>query len=114
MTAGHTPGPWGTRKSLKENEIDIRPNLRTDGSTPNQCYAGFRPIATVKRDKRLSADQSAANARLIAASPDLLEELENCLDLLVTCFSDAPADSCMGVAITKARAAIAKATGETP
>jgi hypothetical protein len=57
---------------------------------------------------------SMPNARLIASAPDLLKELENCLDLLVTCFSEAPADSCIGVAITKARAAIKKATEGTP
>ena len=52
-----------------------------------------------------------SNAQLIAAAPELLEELNNCFDLLDTCFPCAAVDSCIGVAITKARAAIAKATG---
>lgn len=55
-----------------------------------------------------------ANAHLIAAAPDLLAELENCSYLLNTCFPDAPVDSCVGEAIVKACAAIAKATGSTP
>lgn len=53
-----------------------------------------------------------ANAKLIAAAPDLLGELENCADLLKTCFPDAPADSCIGGAIALANAAIAKATSQ--
>jgi len=53
------------------------------------------------------------DARLIAAAPDLLDELENCADLLDMCFSNAPVDSCIGVALIKAKAAISKATGET-
>ena len=50
------------------------------------------------------------NAILIAAVTDLLSELENCADLLRVCFPDAPVDSCIGVAIIKAEAAISKAT----
>lgn len=49
----------------------------------------------------------------LPAAPELLDELENCVDLLATCFPDAPVDSCIGVGIIKARAAIAKATGAT-
>ena len=52
-----------------------------------------------------------ANARLIAAAPELLDELENCVDLLNIAFPDVPVNSCIGVALIKARAAIAKATG---
>ena len=74
MSAGHTPGPWVTRSALKENEIDIRPAFRGVGKTPSQGFVGFRPIATVKRDKRLSAEESQANAALIASAPDLLAE----------------------------------------
>ena len=44
--------------------------------------------------------------------PELLEELENCRDLLKTAFPDAPVDSCIGVGIIKASAAIAAAQGE--
>lgn len=45
---------------------------------------------------------------------ELIGELQNCADLLVNFFPDAPIDSCIGVAITKARAVIAKATGVKP
>ena len=46
------------------------------------------------------------------AVPELLEELENCRDLLKTAFPDAPVDSCIWVGIIKASAAIAAAQGE--
>ena len=48
------------------------------------------------------------------AVPELLEELENCRDLLKIAFPDAPVDSCIGVGIIKASAAIAAAQGEKP
>jgi hypothetical protein len=46
--------------------------------------------------------------RLHEANQAMLEELENCVDLLVACFPDAPVDSCIGQAITKGNTAIAK------
>ena len=92
--SGHTQGPW-TQSKIVPTAVDDALNFIVD------CRVIDDDIET-----------AIANARLIAAAPDLLGELENCLDLLVTCFSDSPVDSCMGVAITKARAAIAKATRE--
>ena len=95
----YTPGPWEVCPS--NNEI-----INTDhGRLPFAIRAGYTLIGALYENE--------ANARLIAAAPDLLLELDNCLDLLVTCFPDSPDNSRIGVAVTKARAAIAKATGET-
>lgn len=44
--------------------------------------------------------------RLHALNAELLAELENCVDLLVMCFSNAPVDSCIGAAIKNGNAAI--------
>lgn len=95
--SGHTPGPW----------VVLQNPMSHDCITSDDCR-----ICDMPRWDDEYAEEETANARLIAAAPELLGELENCLDLLVTCFSDSPVDSCMGVAITKARAAIARATGE--
>jgi hypothetical protein len=53
-------GAWG---------LEIRPEHPAQGST-----IGFAPIAKVVGDKRLMRDgEREANARLIAAAPELLE-----------------------------------------
>ena len=54
-------------------------------------------------------------AQLIAAAPDLLEALEWCAETLAVFVADGSAapESVIGKNLTTARAAIAKATGET-
>lgn len=81
----HTPGPWEYRGHAWVQTAD-------DKKTP---IANFNFYAATE-----------ANARLIAAAPDLLESLQ---ELMVA------ADHVSGGPVTwleKARAAIAKATGE--
>lgn len=93
MSTKHTPGPW-----VFESEFGSRAFVNTkDEST----Y-----IAIQYCDNR---EEMAANARLIAAAPELLEALQNCLDILLvadmkTAETETP--------YTRAKAAIAKATGE--
>ena len=41
-----------------------------------QRTIGYRPIATVKHDKRLPESEAYANAALISAAPELLKALE--------------------------------------
>lgn len=77
-----TPGPWEKHKEIG-----------------NWIMAGHLHVATIPR--AADGDWSQANARLIAASPDLLEALEAVI---------AEADY-KTVAYDKARAAIAKARG---
>lgn len=61
--SGHTPGPWTPKFDESYNVIG------GDGATIAQCkFISF----LVRR----SADEVAANARLIAAAPDLLEALK--------------------------------------
>jgi len=60
----HTPGPWGLRASARTievypiNELGIRPT-----------------IAKIEKMPREAVNESQANARLIAAAPDMLEAL---------------------------------------
>jgi len=105
----HTPGPWVVNEAgsaiggmpFKITEFYVyAPKTQDDTAI---CADVIDPV---------TQEPSMSNARLISAAPDLMEELENCMDLLNTCFSNAPVDSCIGVALIKARSAIAKATGQ--
>lgn len=83
----HTTGPWNIYFNSQDS-IVIR-KMFLDGQESHvvaECNSGF------------------ANARLIAAAPELLEALIECLECEFSVTDKA--------AITKARAAIAKATGE--
>ena len=96
MTAQHTPGPWRMRAAIKADEFEIR---------DENSSGGYAPIAKVKGDKRSTIEQAAANARLIAAAPDLLEALKDAVSRQAYREGSGPAWW------ENARAAIAKATG---
>lgn len=104
MNTKHTPGPWKAEgwKGIVVNDS----NGHTLALAPGCSY---------------SIEEMAANARLIAAAPDLLEALQNVIasTALPSAWSDDISeaqwqrqrlDECRDFA----RAAIAKATGETP
>lgn len=93
----HTPGPW----HLTE------PGLPSHG---RRVFAGCTLIGYVAGDDLLKADESIANAHLIAAAPDLLASLPEVTGLLNLLASDD--DPVAQGAIHKARAAITRATGE--
>lgn len=84
----HTPGPWTVDE-------------------PHQIWSEkareYVAITQVEDFETLPRDQVEANARLIAAAPELLDALEECLSC-----EFAVTDK---QAIAKARVAIAKATG---
>ena len=106
MTAQHTPGPW----SVKPEEVD-RAYIRVRGThlggrfkianvlTPN--YEGSHPR---------EADETRANAHLIAAAPDLLAALQVMLRDYAAVHDIGDVE--MQPAIYQARAAIQKATKE--
>lgn len=92
MSALHTPGPWTV---LDHHGVHV---LADGGLT----------VATVAYQldfARVPGSVQIQNARLIAASPDLLEALEEAVTE-----ESAYGNGCSW--IEKARAAIAKATGE--
>lgn len=90
----HTPGPWKydwIEKSIFYDDNDVQPR-----------------IAIMDGDNT-SEDQNAADARLIAAAPDLLAALK----AIVGCLGPEGYLSACGKSITdQARAAIAKAEGK--
>ena len=104
MTTEHTPGTWAYQPSQAEghwiiglhNDIPECIGLSDDGY---MCVSGIC---------------SEADARLIAAAPDLLEALQSLLPMLDEWHDEFPdhVGDKEGPAIDAARAAIAKATGE--
>jgi hypothetical protein len=69
----HTPGPWAVDDDLPEIY-----------STVDQHSRGYLAVVRGKdsRNKPLPADEVRANARLIAAAPELLRELKFAVSVL--------------------------------
>ena len=105
----HTPGPW------RVDPDHCRDVQTADGAIEICLAEGGEPYG-----KNLfsvpSMEEAHANARLIAAAPELLFELKKCASLLKTACSEI--DDLTGKAVITQRlesvtALIAKATGET-
>lgn len=105
-TAQHTPGPW--RVEDREPCLVIVPIWDTELDTD---YFMGRHIATV-RHGYIGGDMgySGANARLIAAAPDLLDALRACIANF-DYYGNGGVDQ---DTIDECRAAIAKAEGRQP
>lgn len=97
----HTPGPWFAVADKGQTII------RTSRSS-----AAFSPLAIVKGDKRDTLKDQEANARLIAAAPDLLEALEYVADIDVSGTDNSVIRFILAAAQHKACSAIARARGE--
>lgn len=109
--SGYTKGPWvlidgnNIYSALGADSGDGIPADSTDGW--HIASIGETPTFVDGDEVDLGRNVKQANARLIAAAPDLLEALEYCLDCLGDEFA-LPAD-CQSTA----RAAIAKARGQS-
>ena len=97
--AKHTPGPWNVDSN---DPFVVYPY---NGYAVARCKPGGR-----KCKDAVAVATARANARLIAAAPDLLENLTRVLVWMDGISDRLPAD--MRPAIDAAHAAIAKATGE--
>jgi hypothetical protein len=96
MTTKHTPGPWVARQSA-HGPIDIFDSQERDVVT---VYGGGVP-----------SEHKQANARLIAAAPELLDALK-AMDAAICEGFETQAGRMAGrKALIAARAAIAKAEG---
>jgi hypothetical protein len=105
MEAKHTPGPWRVGREIGQSQLIPRIEILRDvtyveGVKPTTYYLAEVCYPTTTGNTAGAAER-AANASLIAAAPELLEAL---LQLL-------PGADAMGWDTSKARAAIAKATG---
>lgn len=104
MANKHTPGPW----------LMDRNNVHTGTiATVHHCLGN--DWADIWSDKWMETgmgeEVQEANARLITAAPELLEALA---EALAFCEANTFGGDDAAALIAKARAAIAKATGNTP
>lgn len=96
----HTPGPWFVTGSMtKYVEARIPGGLVQEVAAcgPTQADGGY-------------GDQQQANAKLIAAAPDLLAALQLALYALAHCAADRGYQTLQNKAAHAANSAIAKAT----
>ncbi|MEN9885744.1 MAG: hypothetical protein RL758_322 [Pseudomonadota bacterium] len=121
----HTPGPWHWVNSQTDEPFDFDapfnwngyPSLRTVddfGETKKevidgQTYSSFALPKWILDAEPMQNGNDAANARLIAAAPDLLEA---CWAMVTSFHAVEYMEPHMQEAASHARAAIAKATGE--
>lgn len=99
----HTPGPWMIQEDNLGCKIIIGNLKMTD-----EEYSLFTCNEIGFTDGLSDESEDIANARLISAAPDLLEALK---DALMVMTSQKVRIEEQADAITKARAAIAKAEG---
>ena len=110
MTHGkHTPGPWWsyTDDDRVGEYVAARPKTQ-------RPYDNGKLIAQIYDEYRKLGTPGSANARLIAAAPDLLSELANLLDCVQTYAPEFMHGIPTKEHVQNARAAIARATGEKP
>ncbi len=104
----HTPGPWSYRKVPRKQEWEIN-----TGRCPNsghESWTGMSVVFGCDDYPKMGKIVGEANARLIAASPELLEACKAMLSEFNEQMAGIVNDEF--AVIAKARAAIAKATGE--
>jgi hypothetical protein len=94
--SNHTPGPWLALPTVAPRGWNIEAR-------------GCTYTVAIARDGT-GAPENEANARLIAAAPELLEALTRLRDCYSSSHSPSTRQSCWDQAI----AAISKATGEQP
>jgi len=118
----HTPGPWTYSRSEQYGDWCFYVG-QADGAPYTPHYSDVATlIAETVSDERRSIQE--ANARLIAAAPDLLEAVQEFLEMTeeppepnCSCHIAPPCGDCVDHAGLRgafkvARAAITKATGE--
>jgi hypothetical protein len=98
----HTPGPWRYRKGDEWSHSVV-----TDHGTLPDGSENAWTVATLNKNR----DEHEANAKLIAAAPELLEALILLEKEMVLSGNAQSVDYGWKPAIEKTRAAIAKATG---
>lgn len=119
-TSRHTPGPWTAKRIEKDPyaKRERREEMDYDWGVEPEVYIrkcernGVRPphftVARVPRSRSFDHDHTEADARLIAAAPDLLAALKF---IVTEIEQDGGVPTEEWLALDNARAAIAKAEG---
>jgi hypothetical protein len=100
MSIAHTPGPWHVYAVYAH--VEIRAREDSDASVA---------LIFPRANDSVASDAARANARLIAAAPDLLEALQRLLPHAAWMQSCSHDDEGIGRDLERARAAIGAATG---
>lgn len=96
----HTPGPWEFRAGYGRELVVYQKGKGASGY----------PVATLTKGSfELREDEATADARLIAAAPDMLEALKLVAEFGCECHDEAERNPCM---VCIANEAIAKAEGK--
>lgn len=123
MTAKHTPGPWQVRDLglFEWHRSPFNPWRRLLIHTPKPEGSGptvlFAKSICELADPSTDTDMQSANARLIAAAPDLLAACRAALSLIESehcCAISGEPEPEYAEDVERLRAAIAKATKEQP
>jgi len=104
MTTKHTPGPW---RAFEHSWCDT--SIVADGFDHGICSLDINHAT--EESQEADAALMAANARLIAAAPDLLESLHEIRALAHDDIADPDDRAVRGRIVAMARDAIKKATG---
>ena len=107
MNTQHTPGPW-TIEDAGESDIKGEKYWDCEIRVPHRASIVRLMDSHHCEEFGFSAEETQANARLIAAAPDLLAALEE----IYREFGDMGGPEGWSESVMKARAAIAKAKGE--
>ncbi len=75
-----TPGPWKTKKLMHCNAIETETGSRI-ASIPDVCEHDGKPCGSIISQNK-TPEELQANARLIAAAPELLEVLRSALEAM--------------------------------
>jgi len=107
MKTNYTPGPWGVEKTSSGQFLILGPH--TEGfNYRGEPISGRPPVVSIAFTiDCISKNESIANARLIAAAPDMLEALRGMLEWARRVKEGNP-----GPEISNAISAISKALGE--
>ena len=73
----HTPGPWTYSKDLHSTESRVTFRVGTDASdVQGPDDIGTQTAICSNSQAMMTVDEAKANARLVAAAPDLLKQLK--------------------------------------
>lgn len=101
----HTPGPWVSGPDI-EDLLSFAERIRQVIQSASPQF-GMQPHVATVAGLNQSNEEIEANARLIAAAPELLQALRETL----SCIDSHTGDPVVGPIIELARTAIQKATG---
>ena len=103
----YTPGPWTAATALALVDADCQPSIN----------AGGKSIAMVRRKRGIALPEALANARLIAAAPELVEacrKLRNAQRAYMADRGNEALGRAVGEAAAEMDALLAKIDGEQP